>query len=77
MSTWINGTDDGDWVSMAVPSDGSYGIEPGLVFSFPVTVTNGQYNIVKGLDLNEFSLERLRQNQAELIEERQMVRHLL
>lgn len=77
MYTWINGTDDGDWVSMAVPSDGSYGIEPGLVFSFPVTVTNGQYNIVKGLDLNEFSLERLRQNQAELIEERQMVRHLL
>lgn len=77
MSTWIQGTEEGDWVSMAVPSDGSYGIEPGLVFSFPVTVTDGQYNIVKGLDINEFSLERMRQNEAELIEERQAVRHLL
>ena len=77
MSTWIHGTDDGDWVSMAVPSDGSYGIEPGLVYSFPVTVADGRYSIVKGLDLNEFSLERLKQNQVELIEERQAVRHLL
>ncbi len=77
MSTWINGTDEGDWVSMAVPSDGSYGIEPGLVFSFPVTVSDGKYDIVRGLDINEFSREMLRQNQAELIEERQAVRHLL
>lgn len=77
MSTWIHGTEEGDWVSMAVPSDGSYGIESGLVFSFPVMVTDGQYNIVKGLDINEFSLERLRQNEAELIEERQAVKHLL
>jgi len=77
MFTWINGTEEGDWVSMAVPSDGSYGIESGLVFSFPVTVTDGVYNIVKGLDINEFSLERLRQNEAELIEERQAVMHLL
>lgn len=77
MRTWINGTEEGDWVSMAVPSDGSYGIEPGLVYSFPVTVSNGQYSIVKGLDLNAFSLERLKQNEAELIEERQAVRHLL
>lgn len=77
MSTWIHGTDEGDWVSMAVPSDGSYGIDSGLVFSFPVTITNGQYNIVKGLDMNEFSLERLRQNEAELIEEKQAVKHLL
>lgn len=77
MSTWIHGTAEGDWVSMAVPSDGSYGIESGLVFSFPVTITDGQYNIVKGLDMNEFSLERLRQNEAELIEERKAVKHLL
>ena len=77
MSTWIHGTDEGDWVSMAVPSDGSYGIESGLVFSFPVTISNGQYHIVKGLDMNEFSLERLRRNEAELIEERQAVKHLL
>ena len=77
MSTWIHGTDEGDWVSMAVPSDGSYGVEPGLVFSFPVTVVDGKYSIVKGLDVNDFSLERLRQNQAELIDERQAVKHLL
>ncbi|WP_150049404.1 MULTISPECIES: malate dehydrogenase [Methylomonas] len=77
MATWINGTDAGDWVSMAVPSDGSYGIESGLVYSFPVVVRDGQYSIVKGLDLNEFSLDKLRANQAELIEERQAVKHLL
>lgn len=77
MSTWIHGTEEGDWVSMAVPSDGSYGIESGLVFSFPVTIAGGQYNIVKGLDMNEFSLERLRQNEAELMEERKAVKHLL
>ncbi|MCK9604904.1 MAG: malate dehydrogenase [Methylomonas sp.] len=77
MSTWIRGTDEGDWVSMAVPSDGSYGIESGLVFSFPVTIANGQYHIVKGLDMNAFSLERLRENEAELIEEKQAVKHLL
>ncbi|AEG01099.1 malate dehydrogenase [Methylomonas methanica] len=77
MSTWIHGTDEGDWVSMAVPSDGSYGIESGLVFSFPVTVSDGHYHIVKGLDMNEFSLERLRRNEAELVEERQAVKHLL
>ena len=76
MWTWINGTDDGDWVSMAVPSDGSYGIEPGLVYSFPVTVSDGKYDIVRGLDLNEYSLEQLRNNQVELIEERQTVKHL-
>jgi malate dehydrogenase len=62
---------------MAVPSDGSYGIEPGLVYSFPVMVRNGQYEIVKGLDINEFGLARLRENEAELIEERQAVKHLL
>ena len=77
MSTWIHGTVEDDWVSMAVPSDGSYGIQQGLVYSFPVTVRNGQFSIVKGLDLNEFSLERLRQNEAELIEEREAVKHLL
>ncbi|MGR8931313.1 MAG: malate dehydrogenase [Gammaproteobacteria bacterium] len=77
MSTWILGTDEGDWVSMAVPSDGSYGIESGLVFSFPVTVRDGRYSIVQGLELNEFSRKRLNENQIELIEERQAVVHLL
>lgn len=77
MSTWVHGTAEGDWVSMAVPSDGSYGIQPGLIFSFPVVVVDGQYSIVKGLDINEFSLERLRQNEAELIDEKKAVQHLL
>jgi len=77
MGNWILGTREGDWVSMSVPSDGSYGIEPGLVYSYPVTVVNGQINIVKGLDINEFSLQRMRATEAELKEERDSVRHLL
>ena len=77
MSTWIHGTDEGDWVSMAVPSDGSYGIEDGLVYSFPCRVIDGQYQIVKGLDLNEFSLERLRQNEVEVREEMLAIKHML
>jgi malate dehydrogenase len=77
MRVWAFGTDPGDWVSMAVASDGSYGIEEGLVYSFPVTVVDGQINIVKGLDLNEFGLARLRQNEVELKEERQAIKHLL
>jgi malate dehydrogenase len=62
---------------MAVLSDGSYGIEEGLVYSFPVTVTNGKVSIVKGLEINPFSLERLRRNETELKEERQAIKHLL
>lgn len=77
MATWINGTEDGNWVSMAVPSDGSYGIEEGLMFSFPVTVRDGRYQIVKGLDLNDYGLERLRANEVELKDERQAIRHLI
>jgi malate dehydrogenase len=77
MRVWVDGTDPGDWVSMAVASDGSYGIEEGLVYSFPVTVADGEINIVKGLDLNEFSLARLRQNEVELKEEQQAIKHLL
>lgn len=77
MSTLVHGTAQGDWVSMAVPSDGSYGVSEGLVYSFPVTVEDGRINIVKGLDLNEFSLERLRLNEAELKDEREAIKHLL
>ena len=77
MRTWVQGTAEDDWVSMAVPSDGSYGIEQGLVYSFPVQIKDGQYNIVKGLALNEFSLERLRQNSLELKDERQAISYLL
>ncbi|MDD2724355.1 MAG: malate dehydrogenase [Methylovulum sp.] len=76
MKTWAFGTEEGDWVSMGVLSDGSYGIEAGLVYSYPVTVKNGEVNIVKGLDINDFSLERLRISEAELKEERDAVKHL-
>lgn len=77
MSTWIHGTDQGDWVSMAVPSDGSYGIDEGLIYSFPVAVQDGQYRIIKGLEINDFGLERLRQNEIELKEERNAILHLI
>jgi len=77
MKAWAFGTDPGDWVSMGVLSDGSYGIESGLVYSYPVTVANGEVNIVKGLDVNEFSLQRMRTSEAELKEERDAIKHLL
>lgn len=76
MKSWALGTEEDDWVSMAVYSDGSYGIEPGLVFSYPVTVINGEISIVQGLPMNEFSLARLRATETELKEERDAVRHL-
>ncbi|MFZ2313690.1 MAG: malate dehydrogenase [Methylobacter sp.] len=76
MKAWALGTEHGDWVSMAVFSDGSYGIEPGLVYSFPVTVVDGEISIVRGLDINEFSANRMRITEAELKEERDAVRHL-
>ena len=77
MRKLIYGTEPGDWVSMAVASDGSYGMEEGLVFSFPVTVEAGRINIVRGLDINEFSMARLRLNEAELKEEREAIKYLL
>lgn len=76
MRAWIRGTEPGDWISMAVASDGSYGVEEGLVYSFPVTIQNGEFNIVKGLEINDFSLEKMRISEAELKEEREAVRHL-
>ncbi|MBV8876477.1 MAG: malate dehydrogenase, partial [Gammaproteobacteria bacterium] len=75
--TWVHGTPAGDWVSMAVPADGSYGIESGVVFSYPVTVSNGDYRIVPGLSLDEFSRQRLDATHAELREERAGVSDLL
>lgn len=77
MKNWALGTAPGDWVSMAVLSDGNYGIESGLVFSFPVTVANGEVNVVRGLDVNDFGRQRLRITEAELKAERDAVRHLL
>lgn len=77
MRDWALGTAEGDWVSMGILSDGSYGIEQGLVYSFPVTVTNGEISIVKGLDINEFSVGKMQETAAELKEERGIVKHLL
>lgn len=76
MRDWTLGTKDGDWVSMAVPSDGSYGIAPGVIFGYPVTVKNGKYEIVQGLDINAFSRERISATDKELREERAAVEAL-
>jgi malate dehydrogenase len=73
---WVKGTPDGDWVSMAIPSDGSYGVPDGLVSSFPVTTTAGAYQVVKGLDINEFSRGAIDASVAELAVERDTVRSL-
>lgn len=77
MRNWAYGTRDGDWVSMAVPADGSYGIEPGVVYSFPCVCENGGYRIVQDLDIDEFSRERMDATDAELREERAAVEDLL
>ncbi len=73
---WVNGTPEGDWVSMAVPSDGSYGVAEGIISSFPVTCSGGECEIVEGLDLDDFSRERIDATVAELIEERDAVQKL-
>ncbi|MES9872571.1 MAG: malate dehydrogenase [Candidatus Sedimenticola sp. 6PFRAG7] len=74
---WALGTPEGDWVSMAVPSDGSYGIEEGVVFSYPVTCSNGDYEIVQGLELDELSRSRLAASEKELRGERAIIEELL
>jgi malate dehydrogenase len=74
--TWVNGTAEGTWTSMAVPSDGSYGVPEGLISSFPVTTKNGKYEIVQGLELNDFSRTRIDASVAELAEERDAIRKL-
>ena len=73
---WTNGTAEGDWTSMAVPSDGSYGVPEGLVSSFPVTTRDGEYTIVQGLDISDFSRSRIDASVAELISERDAVTEL-
>jgi len=75
--TWLHGTSAGDWVSMGVPSDGSYGIPDGLIYSYPVTVSDGEYRIVPGLTIDDFSRQRMEATHAELREEREGVRSLL
>ena len=74
---WVAGTRDGDWVSMGIPSDGSYGIAEGVIFGYPVTCKGGQYQIVKGIDVSEFSRGRINATLKELHEERDGVKHLL
>jgi malate dehydrogenase len=74
--SWVQGTPEGDWVSMAVPSDGSYGVPEGLISSFPCTCVNGEYKIVQGLDIDAFSRARIDASVAELGEERDAVRQL-
>jgi len=73
---WVLGTPDGDWVSMAIPTDGAYGVEEGLISSFPVTCRDGAYEVVQGLDINDFARERIDITVNELKEERDAVREL-
>jgi malate dehydrogenase len=75
--TWMHGTAEGDWVSMAVPADGSYGIAEGVIYSYPVTVSGGTYRIVQGLAVDDFSRKRMDATHAELCEEREGVKGLL
>jgi malate dehydrogenase len=75
--TWVNGTREGDWVSMSVPSDGSYGIPEGVIYSYPVTTHNGEYRIVTGLQIDAASRKRMDATLAELHEEREGVKALL
>ena len=77
MRDWVLGTPEGDWTSMGIPSDGSYGIEEGLVYSFPVTTSNGQYEIVQGLELNDFSRAKMQATEEELKEEAAAIRKVL
>lgn len=77
MRSWAHGTAAGDWVSMAVPSDGSYGISEGIIYSFPCVCKDGDYTIVSDLDIDEFSAERMKATEAELLEERAAVSDLL
>jgi len=77
MRTWALGSAENDWVSMGVYSDGSYGIEKGLIYSFPVVCKNGDWEIVQGLEINEFSREKMTATEQELREERDAVQDLL
>lgn len=77
MRSWALGTEPGDWVSMAVPSDGSYGIPEGVIYSYPCTCTGGRYEVVQGLEINDFSREKMAATDRELREERDAVKDLL
>ena len=76
MRDWALGTPEGDWVSMAVPSQGEYGIPEGIVYSFPVTAKDGAYRVVEGLEINEFARKRMEITAQELLDEMEQVKAL-
>ena len=76
MRTWVSGTPAGEWVSMAIPSEGHYGVSPDLVYSFPVRVEEGRVSVVEGLDLRSLIREKMTATEQELLEERDAVSHL-
>jgi len=77
MHDWALGTPDDDWVSMGIPADGSYGIEPGIIYSYPVRCRGGDYEIVQDLAVSDFSRERMDATDVELREERAAIEELL
>lgn len=76
MHDWVLGSAEGDWVSMAVPSDGSYGIKEGLIYSYPVVCKNGDYEIVQGLEVSDFIKDKMIESQKELLEEAETCKDL-
>jgi malate dehydrogenase len=74
---WVSGTHDGDWVSMGIPADGSYGIAEGVLYGYPCVCRNGRYEIVQGIAISDFSRSRMQATLKELHEERDSIRHLL
>jgi len=77
MRDWVMGTADGDWTTMGIPSDGSYGIAEGVIYGYPVVCKNGSYEIVQGLDVSDFSRSKMDASLQELLEERDGVKDLL
>jgi malate dehydrogenase len=77
MHDWVGSTLADDWVSMGIPADGSYGIKEGVIYSYPVRCSNGNYEIVQGLGISDFSRERMDATEAELREERAAIEDLL
>ena len=74
--SWSLGTPDGDWVSMSIPSDGSYGVPEGIISSFPCVCRDGAYEIVQGLEIDDYSRSKIDASTGELVEERDAVREL-
>lgn len=76
MYDWVNGTPEGNWTTAGIPSDGSYGVPEGIIAGFPVTAEGGEWKIVQGLELSDFSRGRIDASVAELVEERDAVKEL-